>query len=183
MRVRASSTQGPQDIHRALRAAARASQESNARDNLANITTKDGFVLGNELASSIIFAAKSTLKKRDLARYCIVSATVIKDSHWRLIYIDNHNMTFSYLDPYGATEQEHKQAFDNWLKFVQTRKDLLLLHKDQPYTERVIKHPIQTDSISCGVYVCAFGKYLYAGSSIDCDDSNIRTLRREILNP
>ena len=129
------------------------------------------------------FGAKSTLKKRDLALYRIVCATVIKDSHWRLIYIDNQKMTFSYLDPYGANELEHKQAFDNWLKFVQTRKDLLLLHKDQPYTERVIKHPIQTDSISCGVYVCAFGKYLYAGSSIDLDDSNIRTLRREIMNP
>ena len=91
------------------------------------------------------------------------------------------------MDPKGATDEDLKLTFDNWLKYVEDRSDLSALHKQRPFKQRFIQHPYQPneDNSNCGVFVCKLLSLLLQDEPIhpdSFDPLNISTFRETILN-
>ena len=82
------------------------------------------------------------------------------------LFVDIEKRSFYFIDSFGTTTLALESAFNNWLKFVQTRADLLALHNDQPFTAVLVAHPLQKDSYNCGVFVCKFVSMLLQEESI-----------------
>ena len=84
-----------------------------------------------------------------------VIAPICYNDHWRILFVDMREKTVTYLDPMGtakmAAKKEKDIAFKSWCMFASQRpKDPI---REWTWTKKDVKHPIQTDGASCGVYV------------------------------
>ena len=69
-------------------------------------------ILDPGVASNIDYnasKAKSTFEKASLSelqRAQVIPGPVLKDKHWRLLFVDITEQAITYIDPFGAAENE-----------------------------------------------------------------------------
>ena len=142
---------------------------SQIENHIARLHKENAFCLPNELATNIIVNGKSTLKKRALAKFRYLYGVINNKNHWTTMFVDINNREFVYIDPFGTTSARLNEAFANWLKFVELRRDLQLLHSIKPFSPLLIQHPLQQDDYNCGVFVCKFVSMLLRDENISFD--------------
>ena len=116
-----------------------------------------------------------------LSKYNCMYGPVLKPSpnHWMTVFINIPARVFIFIDSFGKCSWR-KTAFSNWLKYVEKRPDLKLLHDDKPFREITVQHPKKTDGFNCGVFVIKFltmlinNERIYADSFTQDDIDELR---------
>ena len=101
------------------------------------------------------------------------------------LFVDMEERDFIFVDPFGAGESDLQMSFRNWLKYVNSRKDLLISHQQQPFKQRVLQHPRQVDSNNCGVIVCKLLSLMLSDEPVDAesfDPATISEFRASIID-
>ena len=92
------------------------------------------------------------------------------------------DQTFICLDPKGIGESFSKQCFNNWISFCSNKESL----KNIVWINRSkIRHPIQQDQFSCGVFVSIFLRTLLLENltiEFETTNSNLIKIRNEMFN-
>jgi Ulp1 family protease len=81
--------------------------------------------------------------------------------HWALMFVSLLNKEITYIDPFGATRSQCEDVRLNWTQFCKTRMGLN--DKVWKISKDSFKHCIQSDTHSCGVFVCCFFELLING--------------------
>lgn len=99
-------------------------------------------------------------------------------NHWTCFLVDSDNSVIFYLDPYGEKDINKNKLVNNWSKYSKT----FSFFSQRKWRTELIKHPIQKDSINCGVYVSFFLKFLLNGREVEFEDSidDLKKLRIEM---
>ena len=150
---------------------------------LGRFACKSDFVLPVEKATSLTTEGTCSIGPRKLSNCRFVYGAVSRSNQWLVVFIDIDERDFVFIDPCGASESDLRHAFLNWLKFVNTRKDLTALDAQRQFKQRVIEHPRLIDSFNCGVFVCKLLSMLIQEEPIHSDSfdaSTIDHLRVEI---
>ena len=123
---------------------------------LHKFARKLDFFLDAELSTSLAFQGVCDIGRRQLSKKRFVYGAVWRHSHWMAIFIDIEQRQFTFIDPYGATEDDQANAFANWISYVEHRKDLRELQAKSNFKQRSLDHPHQpkSDTSNCGVFVC-----------------------------
>jgi hypothetical protein len=139
-------------------------------DYLTPRNHKANYLLPFPLATSLVEKGECKLYKRLLSNYKFVYGPVLKPSpnHWMALFINIPARVFIFLDPVG-TSSWRKNAFANWLKYVEKRADLRALHADKPFREITVEHPKQKDAHNCGIFVIKFLTMLHNNQRIHSD--------------
>lgn len=86
------------------------------------------------------------------------------------------------IDPFGIKKDFSDQCYTNWISFCANKdslRDISWINRSQ------IKHPIQRDGFSCGVFVSMFLRNLLSNNltiEFETTNSNLIKIRNEMFN-
>ena len=107
----------------------------------------------------------------------IVGPHLVNNNHWLALIISLKHRQFLLLDPLNLECPLTGKAFQNWLKYYYTRKDC----DQEEWKINKIKHPLQTDNHSCGVFVINFIKNFIMFSCIKFDPTELFLLTERTI--
>ena len=125
------------------------------------LSNKDAFMISSIHTSTVIFEGKCASKKH-WSSFKVACGPVFHDDpnpnlrHWSLLFINMTHREFVHLDSMSSSPTRQMKYQDRILKFFSTRAE----YKDFKFTRVALSHPVQRDSVSCGVFVCMFAKIL-----------------------
>ena len=105
-----------------------------------------------------------------------------KCGHWTFLCLNMRRREIIHLDPLNNSPTHQAKYEENILKFIGSRKE----YSDLEFKHISIAHPTQSDSVSCGVFVCMFAKILLSSYDYIVErgeiDFNIEGFRQKIYD-
>jgi hypothetical protein len=147
----------------------------NIIEALMNCISSKCMVLVPRCCQGIFLNGRLDIMKRNNFKNKYIPGSANKDgNHWVLVFIDNERAVFYFIDPFCATHEQSTTAFNIFLNFAKTKKDIA----DKNWKLGEFKHSKQSDGVSCGV-ICLmlFEKLTQNKTSLDYTPNDIRKAR------
>ncbi|XP_067248650.1 uncharacterized protein [Chanodichthys erythropterus] len=125
------------------------------------------FLFNHFSAGVVVFGERSAMsrhsfRKVNFEKYdAIIGFMQVNKNHWKFLYLNRTSQKVLVVDPQGLDEaKESELAAERFRTYFKMRQ--ILYGKtdwvDVAWTHGVLKHTIQKDSCSCGVYVMQMAK-------------------------
>ena len=100
---------------------------------------------------------KLKISSKSLANYDFISGPVyIHPNHWCLFFVSVKSGNVTFINPSRTSRQQAENALARWTTYAEKSSDLSLKKKHWKLSPHWLNHTKQTDSTSCGVFVCFF---------------------------